>query len=330
MARAAAGAPDGAADAAAGGRAGPRGRRRRAGRPRGPTPVARTRLTRLFFVFVICLTVAGRRPRRAELRRRPEEPADRRREGRAAPPRGRERRPGGAGHPAGRRLPHPPDRRAPARSRAGGTARLPDGPQDGRRERVRREALMPRASGGAGARGGTPRSARRGQARRGTQRRRRPTDASGCCASSPSPPSWLVGGRAIALASTSSDLQRIAAGQQQSTHTLPGAPRHDLRPRRPRARRRRAAADGLRDAVPPRRTRQGGTPSLCRVLQIRSREKRGRIAKALADEDSGFAYVARKVDPDKAARAVALDIPGVGSYAEEKRVYPAARASPRR
>ena len=37
---------------------------------------------------------------------------------------------------------------------------------------------------------------------------------------------------------------------------------------------------------------------------------------------SGFAYVARKVDPELAKAALALDLPGVGSYAEEERTYP--------
>ena len=37
---------------------------------------------------------------------------------------------------------------------------------------------------------------------------------------------------------------------------------------------------------------------------------------------SGFAYVARKVDPALAKAALALDLPGVGAYAEEKRSYP--------
>jgi cell division protein FtsI (penicillin-binding protein 3) len=35
-----------------------------------------------------------------------------------------------------------------------------------------------------------------------------------------------------------------------------------------------------------------------------------------------FAYVARKVDPEYAKAALALDLPGVGSYTEEKRMYP--------
>lgn len=48
----------------------------------------------------------------------------------------------------------------------------------------------------------------------------------------------------------------------------------------------------------------------------------GPLALALANRQSGFAYVAREIDPSLAAKAVALNLPGVGSYAEDKRVYP--------
>ena len=41
-----------------------------------------------------------------------------------------------------------------------------------------------------------------------------------------------------------------------------------------------------------------------------------------ARRDKRFAYVARKVDPELAKAALALDLPGVGSYAEEERTYP--------
>ncbi len=131
----------------------------------------------------------------------------------------------------------------------------------------------------------------------------------------------LVGGRAIALASSAGELTGIAAGQQQSTHTLP-AHRGAIYDR-----------DGEELAVGEQRQTVYATPylvddpyavagDLCRVLKIRERSRQLRIVNALSDKHSGFTFVARKVDPDKAARAVDLGIPGVGSYAEEKRVYP--------
>ena len=131
----------------------------------------------------------------------------------------------------------------------------------------------------------------------------------------------LVGGRAIALASSSSDLTSIAAGQQRSTHTLP-AHRGTIFDR-----------DGHELAVGELRQTVYATPyliedayaaagDLCRVLRIHSAAEQQRIVKVLSDRDSGFAFVARKVPPAFADRAVDLGIPGVGSYPEEKRVYP--------
>jgi cell division protein FtsI/penicillin-binding protein 2 len=131
----------------------------------------------------------------------------------------------------------------------------------------------------------------------------------------------LVGGRAIALASSAGDLTSIAAGQQRSTHTLP-AHRGTVYDR-----------DGHELAVGELRQTVYATPyllerpgdaarDLTRVLRVQPKAERRRVLTALADGDSGFAYVARKADPDRAARALKLGIPGVGSYAEEKRVYP--------
>ena len=131
----------------------------------------------------------------------------------------------------------------------------------------------------------------------------------------------LVGGRAIALASTAGDLTSIVAGQQRNTHTLP-AHRGAIYDR-----------DGHELAVGELRETVYATPyllddpfaaagDLCRALKITSKPEQRRLVQALSDPDSGFAYVARKADPDRAERALALDIPGVGSYPEEKRVYP--------
>ena len=61
---------------------------------------------------------------------------------------------------------------------------------------------------------------------------------------------------------------------------------------------------------------------LCDALQINRRRDRRDVEEALSDGESGFAYVARKVDPELARAALKLDLPGVGSYAEEERTYP--------
>lgn len=131
----------------------------------------------------------------------------------------------------------------------------------------------------------------------------------------------LVGGRAIALASSAGDLTNIAAGQQRSTHTLP-AHRGLIYDR-----------SGQELAVGELRQTVYATPyllddprsaarDLCRALRLSSPAERQRVAQALRDRDSGFAYVARKADPDDAARALKLGLPGVGSFPEEKRLYP--------
>ncbi len=64
---------------------------------------------------------------------------------------------------------------------------------------------------------------------------------------------------------------------------------------------------------------------LCDALQINRRKERRAVEEALVTgkkHKRWFAYVARKVDPELAKAAVALDLPGVGSYEEERRTYP--------
>ncbi len=48
------------------------------------------------------------------------------------------------------------------------------------------------------------------------------------------------------------------------------------------------------------------------------------VYRDLVDRKLGFVYVARKADPIAAAKLERLNIPGLGFYAEEKRVYPQA------
>jgi len=131
----------------------------------------------------------------------------------------------------------------------------------------------------------------------------------------------LVGGKAVALASSSQHLTRIAQQQQTARVELPahrgaildrngrelavGTPQQTVY----------ATPYLIEDAA-------GAADDLCEALRIDRRRERRALRKALADKESGFAYVARKVDPDLAKAALALDIPGVGAYAEEERTYP--------
>ena len=130
----------------------------------------------------------------------------------------------------------------------------------------------------------------------------------------------LIGGRAVALAS-SSDLTRLAQRQQTRTITLPAH--------------RGAIVDrhGRELAVGTPQQTVYATPKLlddpveaagqlCDALKIKDKKQRRAVAEALSDRTKGFAFVARKVDPDLAKAAKALDLPGVGSYTEEERTYP--------
>ena len=134
----------------------------------------------------------------------------------------------------------------------------------------------------------------------------------------------LVGFRAVALASSSANLGRIAQEQQTATITLPSH-RGSILDR-----------DGNELAVGQPAQTVYATPyllhgraaavsaadKLCGALHIHKKSQRRALEKALSQSKSGFAYVARMVDPQLAKAALALNIPGVGSYAEEERVYP--------
>jgi len=131
----------------------------------------------------------------------------------------------------------------------------------------------------------------------------------------------LVGGKAVALASSSENLTRIALQQQTASVVLP-AHRGAILDR-----------NGRELAVGKPAQTVFATPylldepkaaarALCEALQIKKKRERRALEEALARPKSGFAYVARKVDPALAKAALALDLPGVGAYAEEKRSYP--------
>jgi cell division protein FtsI/penicillin-binding protein 2 len=134
----------------------------------------------------------------------------------------------------------------------------------------------------------------------------------------------LVGGKAVALASSSQHLAEYAVNQQTDEVPLP-APRGSILDRN---------GDELAVGKPQQTVfatpyllddPRAAAEELCDALQIDRRRKREAVEKDLvraAKRDDGFCFVARKVDPELAKAAVALGIPGVGSYAEEKRMYP--------
>jgi cell division protein FtsI/penicillin-binding protein 2 len=134
----------------------------------------------------------------------------------------------------------------------------------------------------------------------------------------------LVGGKAVALASSSQHLTDLALAQQTGVIPLP-AHRGSILDR-----------NGNELAVgKPQQTvfadphllkdPKAAADALCDALQINRRKARRAVEDALVTgkaHKKWFAYVARKVDPEYAKKAVALDIPGVGSYEEEARTYP--------
>jgi cell division protein FtsI (penicillin-binding protein 3) len=126
-----------------------------------------------------------------------------------------------------------------------------------------------------------------------------------------------IGGKAVALTSSSSNLVAIASQQQLKKIVLP-APRGAILDR-----------NGAELAVGKEERTVYATPymlddpktaarRLAAVLRVKYRP----LLKSLSDRESGFAYVARKADPRRADRTAALDLPGVGTYPEEKRTYP--------
>lgn len=130
----------------------------------------------------------------------------------------------------------------------------------------------------------------------------------------------LVGGRAVALAA-SGDLTEIARQQQQATAEPPahrgaildrhgrtlavGAPQLTVY----------AAPCLLDDPL-------AAAAKLCKALEITRKKDQRALAVALSDRTSTFVFVARKVDPELAQAALALELPGVASYPEEERIYP--------
>jgi len=131
----------------------------------------------------------------------------------------------------------------------------------------------------------------------------------------------LVGGKAVALASSSANLTRIALEQQTATVVLP-APRGAILDR-----------NGKELAVGKPTQTVFATPylltdprtavrELAAALQLHKKRERRDLLATLSDRKLGFAFVARNVDPVLAKAALALGLPGVGAYAGESRSYP--------
>ena len=131
----------------------------------------------------------------------------------------------------------------------------------------------------------------------------------------------LIGGRAVALAATSEDLNKLAQQQQTRFGTLTAhrgaiVDRHGQELAVGTPRQTVYAAPNMLDD--PSSTAR----DLCDALQIKRKKERRAVTAALSNRKSGFAFVARKVAPDLAKAAVALGLPGVGSYPEEERSHP--------
>ena len=131
----------------------------------------------------------------------------------------------------------------------------------------------------------------------------------------------LVGGKAVALASSSENLTRIALQQQTASVVLP-AHRGAILDRNGRELAVGKPAQTVFATPYLLDDPQAAALTLSKALRITKKRDRRALEKALSRPKSGFAYVARKVDPDLAKAALALDLPGVGAYAEEERSYP--------
>ena len=131
----------------------------------------------------------------------------------------------------------------------------------------------------------------------------------------------LAGGKAVALASSSSNLTRIALEQQTATVVLP-AHRGAILDRNGRELAVGKPAKTVFATPYLLKDPRSAAKQLWRTLHIGSHAERKALVEALSRPKSGFAYVARKVDPAAAQAALALDLPGVGAYDEEERAYP--------
>lgn len=130
-----------------------------------------------------------------------------------------------------------------------------------------------------------------------------------------------IGGRTLYLQSVKNDyLTKWANTQQQNTQTLP-AVRGDILDR-----------NGQEMAVGEEAVTFYATPKLVKqpavvasqigeVLDLKQREEE-LLLQRLSDKSTGFTYVARQIGRARSQKLIKLNLPGIGHYNEERRVYP--------
>lgn len=131
----------------------------------------------------------------------------------------------------------------------------------------------------------------------------------------------MVSGKAAVLAVSSKNLTKLAREQQVISVTLP-AHRGAILDRYGQELAVGKSAQTVFAAPCKLNNPAESAEKLADALHIRDPKERKSMAKRLSDRESWFAYVARKADPELAKAALALKIDGVGSYEEEKRLYP--------
>ncbi len=129
---------------------------------------------------------------------------------------------------------------------------------------------------------------------------------------------WLQGVRG-------GELRADARTQQVTTRHRARDPRRDARPPRQRARGLRGRRDDLRHAVPGGGQAEGGPASCAELLDEPEDEI---CSKTLSTADSGFAYIAHKVDLVTAERIRKLELAGIGTLPDRAASTRRARTAP--
>ena len=131
----------------------------------------------------------------------------------------------------------------------------------------------------------------------------------------------LVAARTVYVQSVENRmLTQYAHGQQQNTQTLP-AVRGDILDRN--GREFALGEDALTFYATPSllKNRAGTALQIAKILGM-GRAEADDLSNRLVEATGGFAYVKRQVSRDKAEALQDAKIPGIGSYPEEKRMYP--------
>jgi cell division protein FtsI (penicillin-binding protein 3)/stage V sporulation protein D (sporulation-specific penicillin-binding protein) len=120
-------------------------------------------------------------------------------------------------------------------------------------------------------------------------------------------------------------LQEYATSQQQNTQTLP-AVRGDILDRN--GRELAVGEEAVTFFVTPSLVKEPAATALeiSRLLKL-PRAEQEELAERLTTAEGGFAYVARQVPRSRAQALIDAELPGVGQYPEERRMYPAGRVA---